>query len=82
MAPSKAADQMIRSWTRATVSTKYQIVVPQEVRERLQIKPGDKVMFFFIEGRYYFSRVKTIAELGGAAKGIDTEFVRDREDRY
>ena len=31
--------------TTVTVSPKYQIVIPQDVRERMGIKPGQKVTF-------------------------------------
>lgn len=31
----------------STVSTKYQIVIPKDVRRRLDIKPGQKVSFEF-----------------------------------
>ncbi len=28
-----------------TISTKYQVVIPREVREQFGLKPGQKVMF-------------------------------------
>ena len=28
-----------------TISSRYQIFIPKEIRERLDIKPGDKVLF-------------------------------------
>ena len=36
--------------TTVTVSPKYQIVIPQEVRERIGIKPGQKVTFIEWQG--------------------------------
>lgn len=28
-----------------TISTRYQITIPKEIRERFDIKPGDKTLF-------------------------------------
>ena len=31
-------------WT-ATISSRYQITIPNEIRERFDLKPGDKALF-------------------------------------
>lgn len=36
--------------TTVTVSPKFQIVIPQEIRERMDIKPGQKVTFVEWQG--------------------------------
>ncbi len=36
--------------TTVTVSPKFQIVIPQEIRERMDIKPGQKVTFIEWQG--------------------------------
>jgi AbrB family looped-hinge helix DNA binding protein len=37
--------------TEAKISTKGQIVIPKDVRDRLGLKPGDKVKIEVLEGR-------------------------------
>ncbi|RMH00214.1 MAG: AbrB/MazE/SpoVT family DNA-binding domain-containing protein, partial [Chloroflexi bacterium] len=29
----------------ATISSKYQVVIPRHIREQFNLKPGDKIMF-------------------------------------
>ena len=63
-----------------TVSSKYQIVIPKDVRDRLRIEPGQKVEAFAIGGRIELVPVRPIAEMRGFLRGIpDFERERDRE---
>ncbi len=63
-----------------TVSPKYQVVIPREIRESLGLKPGEKVQVFEFEGRIELVRVKDLRKMRGFLKGIDTTVQRD-EDR-
>ena len=63
-----------------TVSTKYQVVIPKRVRERLGIKPGQKVHMIPYMGRIELIPVRDIEEGRGFLSGIDTTVERD-EDR-
>lgn len=63
-----------------TVSSKYQIVIPKEMREVLNIKPGDKLVFMRYAGGIELIPLRPIRELRGIAKGIDTTVERE-EDR-
>ena len=65
----------------ATVSTKFQVVIPKKVREQLGIQPGQKVRVIPYMGRIELIPVETIKENRGFLKGIDTEIERepDRE---
>jgi AbrB family looped-hinge helix DNA binding protein len=65
----------------ATLSSKFQISIPKEVRERMNLQPGQKVGFIERGGLFYFARVPTFDELRGSMKGSDTTFERDRTDR-
>ena len=47
---------------RATVSTKYQVVIPKKVREELGIKPGQKVHVIPYEGRIELIPVRADAK--------------------
>jgi AbrB family looped-hinge helix DNA binding protein len=64
-----------------TISSKYQVVIPKDVRERLRIRPGQKVEAFAIGGRIELVPVRPIAEMRGFLKGMDPSFERepDRE---
>ena len=63
-----------------TVSPKYQVVIPKSVREKLQLRPGQKMQVIEYNGRIEFIPERDIAELRGFLKGINTEFKRE-EDR-
>ena len=63
-----------------TVSPKYQVVIPKKVREKIGIKPGQKVQVIPYMGRIELIPVQNIKEARGSLKGIDTTVERD-EDR-
>lgn len=66
--------------TAVTVSPKYQIVIPREIRESLGIVSGQKVQITSYQGRIEVIPLKPMAEMQGFLKGIDTTVQRD-EDR-
>ena len=53
-----------------TVSPKYQIVIPQEVREQMGIKPGQKVTFVEWRGTYALIPVLNVPEAHGFLKSV------------
>lgn len=60
-----------------TVSPKYQVVIPREVREALALKPGEKVQVFRHANRIEIVPVRKMAKMRGFLRGIDTEVPRD-----
>ena len=60
-----------------TVSPKYQVVIPRAVRERLQLRPGQRMQVVEYEGRVELIPERDIRELRGFVRGIDTGFERD-----
>jgi AbrB family looped-hinge helix DNA binding protein len=62
------------------VSPKYQIVIPREVRESLDIKPGEKMEVFRYGDRIELFPVRKMRDLRGFLRGIDTTIDRD-DDR-
>lgn len=64
-----------------TVSPKYQIVIPREVREAAHIKPGTKVEIVVYNGQIRLIPIQPLNELYGSLKGMDTNIERDK-DRY
>ena len=69
--------------TTVTVSPKYQVVIPKEIRERMGIKPGQKMRMVQYGVKIELIPVISIAEARGMFKGrgIDTTVVHD-PDRY
>jgi len=63
-----------------TLSPKYQVVIPREIRRALHLRPGQKMQVIEYEGRIEFIPERDITELRGFLKGINTEFERE-EDR-
>ena len=60
-----------------TISSKYQLVIPRDVREALSIKPGDKVQVLNYANRIELVPMKKIKSMRGFLKGIDTTVVRE-----
>jgi AbrB family looped-hinge helix DNA binding protein len=66
-----------------TLSSKYQISIPKEVREQQGWRAGQKLVFVPSDsGGVALVPVPTLEELRGIAKGANPEGYRDREDRY
>jgi AbrB family looped-hinge helix DNA binding protein len=66
--------------TEVTVSPKYQIVIPKEIRESMGIVSGQKVQIISYQGRIEVIPLKAMKEMKGFLKGIDTNVARE-EDR-
>ena len=66
--------------TEVTVSPKFQIVIPKEIRESMGIVSGQKVQIISYQGRIEVIPLKSMKEMRGFLKGIDTSIVRE-EDR-
>jgi AbrB family looped-hinge helix DNA binding protein len=60
-----------------TVSPKFQVVIPQEVREAMDLQPGEKLQVFQFENRIELIPVRTAKEMRGFLRGIDTTVDRD-----
>lgn len=66
----------------ATLSSKYQISIPQSVREEQHWQSGQEFVFIPKGKGVLIMPVPELSELAGIAKGADIENYRDREDRY
>jgi AbrB family looped-hinge helix DNA binding protein len=64
-----------------TVSTKYQIVIPEKIRKTLGIKPGQKFEVVEYEGCLELVPVRQMRQLRGSLQGLDTDVHREKEDR-
>jgi len=63
-----------------TISSKYQIVIPREVRKQFNLKPGQKVMFIPYQKSIRLVIVPPIKDALGLFKGINTDKIREEED--
>lgn len=63
-----------------TISPKYQVVIPKEIREKLGLTPGQKIQMIVFEDRIELIPVRPIKKMKGFLKGIDTRVPRD-DDR-
>jgi AbrB family looped-hinge helix DNA binding protein len=62
-----------------TVSPKFQVVIPKEVRESLGIYSGQKVQVLTYQNRIELIPIKPMKELRGFLKGIDTRVKREKD---
>jgi len=62
-----------------TVSPKYQVVIPQRIREALGLKPGQKIEAIQYLDRVEFIPVRSPRAMRGFLKGIDTMVPRDKD---
>jgi AbrB family looped-hinge helix DNA binding protein len=66
--------------TTVTVSPKFQVVIPRDVRKSLRISAGQKVQVVALSDRIEFILVKPAKSLRGFVRGIETS-VRRAKDR-
>ncbi len=64
-----------------TISSKYQVVIPKEVRNKLHLKSGQKMTVVTKGGVIYFIPEKPVSSYRGFLKGMDTGDIREDEDR-
>ena len=65
----------------ATISSKYQVVIPRQVREQFGLKPGLKLVFIPYKKTLRVVVVQPIEEAEGFLKGMDTRIEREEQDR-
>ncbi|MEZ4215176.1 MAG: AbrB/MazE/SpoVT family DNA-binding domain-containing protein [Myxococcota bacterium] len=64
-----------------TVSTKYQLVIPREVRQRLELEPGARLTVLEKGGILYLVPEHPIEAMRGIAKGTKRKGLREKKDR-
>jgi AbrB family looped-hinge helix DNA binding protein len=62
-----------------TVSPKFQVVIPKEVRESMGIFSGQKIQVITYKNRIELIPIKPMKKLRGSLKGLDTEVARDKD---
>ncbi|HRG54881.1 MAG TPA: AbrB/MazE/SpoVT family DNA-binding domain-containing protein [Lacunisphaera sp.] len=59
-----------------TISQKFQVVIPQSIREAMGIRSGEKAYVIPYRNRIEIIPVRDVRKLRGSLKGIDTSFER------
>lgn len=62
-----------------TISPKFQVVIPREIRERLELEPGQKVQALVFGNRIEFIPLRPAREMRGFLRGLDTTVRRERD---
>lgn len=63
-----------------TVSSKYQVVIPKEIRETIGLEPGTALEVISYGNRIELVPIQPMKNLRGIFKGINTDIDRD-DDR-
>lgn len=64
-----------------TISSKYQMVIPRSIREKWNVKPGQKVRLIVYGNRLEVVPVRNIKEARGFLKGMSSDIEREEADR-
>ena len=64
-----------------TVSSKFQVVIPEDVRMKLKLEAGQKVVVIEKDGVVHLIPLRPIKSTRGFAKGVVTGGIRDEQDR-
>jgi len=62
-----------------TISPKFQVVIPREIRVRLGLEPGQKVQALAYDNRIELVPVRPLKSMRGFLAGIDTTLRRERD---
>ena len=63
--------------TTVTISPKFQMVVPKEIRYQLALKPGQRIKAIAYDNRIELVLIRPIDDMRGSLPGIDTAMERD-----
>ena len=64
-----------------TVSSKYQVIIPEKVRRATGIKPGDKMAVIIKHNIIHYVPIKPLETTKGMVPGLDSIDLRDEHDR-
>jgi AbrB family looped-hinge helix DNA binding protein len=67
--------------TTVTVSSKFQVVIPEKIRKQMGIKVGQRFEVIEYEGCLEFVPIRDVRTLRGSLKGLATRAVREKADR-
>lgn len=62
-----------------TITPKFQVVIPRDLRETMNIRPGTRVQILQYENRIELIPLKDPKSLRGYLRGIDTNVDREMD---
>lgn len=68
---------MVIDMNTVTVSPKFQVVIPQDVRRCMKLEPGAKLMVVELDGALRLIPLKPPSALRGIARGVDATIERE-----
>jgi AbrB family looped-hinge helix DNA binding protein len=60
-----------------TVSPEFHVAIPQAIREALGLQPGQRVQVMLYQNRIEMIPVRSVRDMRGFLKGIDTTVKRE-----
>ena len=76
----KTTYHLFNDMNTVTVSPKFQVVIPRQIRKRMGLEPGMRLHVFNHDDRLEFIPVRSPKSMRGFLKGMDTTIERE-EDR-
>ncbi len=68
--------------TKVTLSPKFQIVIPKEIREKLKLRPGQQIVLMEQGGIITAIPEKPIKSYRGILGDMSLEGLREKKDRF
>lgn len=65
----------------ATLSSKFQICIPKQIREQLNLKAGQRLVFIPKGNTLHLVPQLKIKDVKGILRGANIENIRDHKDR-
>jgi AbrB family looped-hinge helix DNA binding protein len=75
-------DQKTGDFMHTTISSKYQVLIPKPVRERLNLKPKQKLTVIEKDNMLILIPQVSLETLRGIAEGSKTDGYREKKDRF
>ena len=66
---------------KVTISAKYQVVIPKEIRQLLNLKRGQKMIVLVKDGIINLLPERPLSEMRGVFKGMNTKDLREEGER-
>ena len=65
--------------TTVTVSPKYQVVIPEDVRKAMGVRPGEKFQVMSYDGRVQLIPIRKMRDMRGMLRGMDPAISRETD---